>query len=345
MRLNGGLRSTNLKVSAILLVKDVTAMTEYAPQAITNMFNDIKAGISAALMGGIIGDKAHTYGYHRGRNYVGGNDYSVQLAADKKGNGEAACALDISWSTAQPQYDVSKRLLNAKHDARLTKVLREFYGSTDGRTVCGWDYQGGYAVSSDDSHLWHIHISILRQYADDYNSLAPVADVIIGKSTSGGGGGGNGQEDDVPKRFQAKRIEALRVNQINTPWDMKWDQQDWDTGNIFYGTNEPTGDQKGSTIKTGGSNGASYVSTFSCVVQGMPVGQTFLVRIGFVDIASGDQTGVTSWQEFQSSGGNLEIVDTRVGYSNANRGIKITLYSGVAVDVVNAIWSVIHWPN
>lgn len=94
-----------------------------------------------------------TYGYHRCRDVVSSSDYSVQLTPDKKGDGQAACALDISWSTASDQYTVSQRLLNAKNDARMKKAVREFYGSTDGEVVCGWDYQGGYAVTSDDSHL------------------------------------------------------------------------------------------------------------------------------------------------------------------------------------------------
>ncbi len=35
-------------------------MTEYAPAAITDLFNQVKAAIPSALMGGIIGDSAHT---------------------------------------------------------------------------------------------------------------------------------------------------------------------------------------------------------------------------------------------------------------------------------------------
>lgn len=164
-------------------------MTEYAPSAIQGLFNDIKAVIPQAVMGGILGDSAHTYGYHRGRNYVSSSDYSVQLADDKQGDGEAACALDLSWSEASWQYTVSQRLLNAKHDSRMS-ACREFYGSTDGYNVCGWDYYGGYAVTSDDSHLWHIHLSILRKWSNDSGALSGIADVITGVSGSGGGGGG-----------------------------------------------------------------------------------------------------------------------------------------------------------
>jgi hypothetical protein len=103
----------------------------------------------------------------------------VQLAEDKQGDGEAASALDLSWSDAQWQYTVSQRLLNAKNDSRMY-ACREFYGSTDGRTVIGWDYSGGYAVSSDDSHLWHVHLSILRKYCNDAAALSGIAQVITG---------------------------------------------------------------------------------------------------------------------------------------------------------------------
>ncbi len=157
-------------------------MTEYAPDGIISLYNAIHAGLPESINAGIVGDSAHHYGYHRGRNYVGSDDYSNQLADDKAGDGEAECALDLSWTTAGPQFEVSQRLLNAANDSRMYPI-RSFFGSTDGRVVCGWDFVGGYPVTSDDSHLWHVHLSILRKYANDADALAPVADVIIGGNT------------------------------------------------------------------------------------------------------------------------------------------------------------------
>src|SRR6185312_4747101 len=154
-------------------------MTEYAPQAIKDMFDRIKAGIPSAIMAGIVGDSAHTYGYHRCRDVVSSDDYSVQTPPDNKGDDEAACALDLSWSKESDQYTVSQRLLNAKNDARMAPI-REFYGSTDGRNVCGYDYYYGYNCTSDESHLWHIHLSILREFSNSTEALAKVADVITG---------------------------------------------------------------------------------------------------------------------------------------------------------------------
>jgi hypothetical protein len=56
--------------------------------------------------------------------------------------------------------------------------------------VCGWDYYQGCSSTSDDSHLWHVHLSITRQYANDHDALQAVAQVVIGGSSGGGGGGG-----------------------------------------------------------------------------------------------------------------------------------------------------------
>jgi hypothetical protein len=159
-------------------------MAEYAPAAIQALFNRVKAGIPEAILAGIVGDEAHTYGYHRGRNYVSSSDYSNQLAADKQGDGEAASALDISWTAPAPQYTVSARLMAAKTDPRMYPI-REFFGSVDGVTVCGWDFYGNYPVTSDSSHLWHIHLSVLRSHANDTAALAAVADVIIGAGPAG----------------------------------------------------------------------------------------------------------------------------------------------------------------
>src|SRR5215471_9902742 len=107
-------------------------MTEYAPAAILQLFDAIKAGIPSAINAGIVGDSAHTYGYHRCRDVVPSSDYSVQLSEDRQGDGQAASALDLSWAQAADQYTVSRRLLDAKNDSRM-HAARSFFGSTDGK--------------------------------------------------------------------------------------------------------------------------------------------------------------------------------------------------------------------
>jgi hypothetical protein len=161
-------------------------VAEYAPAAIRATFDAIHAAIPAAQLSGIQGDSAHTYGYHRGRDYVSSSDYSVQQSDDRKGSGQAACGLDISFP-ADWMATVTKRLIAAvdagEADGQLL-ALREFYGTTNGQDVTGRDVRTGYWVTSDDSHLWHVHCSIYRRWADDEATLAGIADVITGGAST-----------------------------------------------------------------------------------------------------------------------------------------------------------------
>jgi hypothetical protein len=171
-------------------------MAEYAPDALRRLFDAIQAGIPSAINSGIIGDSAHTYGYHRGRDYVSPGDYSAEHPEDLGGDGQAACGLDLSWGEAGPQFDVSARLLAAAQagDPRLS-ALRSFFGSVDGVRVIGWDLAENTPATSDDSHLWHVHMSVHRESAGDWAALEPVAQVITG-------GGASPAPDPVPSLLE-----------------------------------------------------------------------------------------------------------------------------------------------
>jgi hypothetical protein len=175
-------------------------MAEHAPGGILRLFDKINAAIPEAINSGVVGDSAHDYGYHRGRNYLPSSDYSVTYPEDREGDGEAACGLDLSWSDAQWQYTVSQRLLNAANDSRM-HACREFYGSVDGRNVVGYDYYEGRPGTSDDTHLWHIHLSILRKYSESDADLDGIAQVI----TAGGSG------DTLSDWFDMATTEDLKT--------------------------------------------------------------------------------------------------------------------------------------
>jgi hypothetical protein len=309
-------------------------MVEYAPDAINQLFQAIKAGIPSALMGGVIGDSAHTYGYHRGRNYVSSSDYSVQYSEDKQGHGEAACGLDISWNKASDHYLASQRLLNAKNDNRMS-ACREFFGSTDGVRVCGWDYKGGYAVTSDSSHLWHVHLSILRKYADDYTALAPIAEVITGGATSGGGNTGN--EDEVPSFISMQKSEAFQPTP-NSDWAIKFDKQSVDEGDKV--TNPA--DVGRTNIKL---DGARFVSTFTAKVEGMPEGKSIYTCIGWANTSDGKDTSKNAWREHITNGGAMFIEDTRADNCKAGKAIKLFVRAETGCKVSAADWRVLYWPT
>ncbi|HZE38103.1 MAG TPA: hypothetical protein VE172_04755 [Stackebrandtia sp.] len=157
-------------------------MAEYAPEGLKWLANEIIKVIPSAELSGIVGDSNHTYGYHRARAVLPSSDYSVKTAPDKKGPSWAASALDMKYS-ASWMKKITKRLLDSakdQHDPRLN-YMREFFGTLDGKKVTGWDTYYGKPVTSDDSHLWHVHMSILREYCDDKKHLANILSVIKGE--------------------------------------------------------------------------------------------------------------------------------------------------------------------
>lgn len=162
-------------------------MSGRAPQAIYNLWYAIHREIPQSQLGGILGDAAHFAhgGYHVPRQSCPSGDYSVQLAKDKLGKADCASALDVSLPPDLMQACTRRLVAAAKaHDPRLAAV-REFCGTLDGKQTFPWQLtptDGGEGVGTwDDSHLWHIHLSILREYADDEAVLLPIADVFAGK--------------------------------------------------------------------------------------------------------------------------------------------------------------------
>lgn len=165
-------------------------MSEYAPSAIHRLFEELSRDPAAQdlqlKLGGIVGDRAHVYGYHRARAVLPEDDYSVLLHRDQRGNKWAASALDITPGAAAGGDGVqllTSRLAGAvqRHDRRLYRVVREVYGSLDGDTVWGWDLRFGHAQESDASHLWHVHLSFYRKFATSWRDLAPLVDVLLGR--------------------------------------------------------------------------------------------------------------------------------------------------------------------
>lgn len=157
---------------------------EYAPQPLQDIFTRARDGDPSLdlVFSGITGDTGHTYGYHRCRKVLPSTDYSVQLADDREGDGWAASAIDMKPNAAG-MITITRRLIQAVEngDPRIAQCVREFFGTVNGTSVTGRDVRTGRVVTADDSHLWHIHISIIRKYATDSKVLPGVADVIAGR--------------------------------------------------------------------------------------------------------------------------------------------------------------------
>jgi hypothetical protein len=139
------------------------------------------------------GDFANKPGYHNMRQNLPSYDYSVcDRPPDGGGPSNVAGAIDWTFPEAQ-RGDYSriskytKRLLaSAKNlnDPRLNG-WREFYGQANNdRYVEGWDCRYGYAVTSDSSHLWHLHISEDRDKTTSYENKDALLSVLRGETVA-----------------------------------------------------------------------------------------------------------------------------------------------------------------
>lgn len=138
-----------------------------------------KAYVGADLaLGGIYANKSgfHNTGNANKSRWPG--NYSVRDKVNQSGPGMTkASALDLTFRSAQSgdyrNIDlISSRLMASMlnpSDPRLDMYLFEFYGQIDNdRTVEGYNEYREDHVTSDDSHLWHIHESALRSKVGDW---------------------------------------------------------------------------------------------------------------------------------------------------------------------------------
>jgi hypothetical protein len=126
---------------------------------------------------GIRGNLVHFQGYHRSREFVlrsrhcTDRTYSVSRTDGDHngGSGRSVSAMDIQVPRAELLL-MCKRLDKAVRAGKLEKVT-EWYGNTNGdNRVDGYDNISNRVASSDDSHIWHLHISFDRGHASDDHS-------------------------------------------------------------------------------------------------------------------------------------------------------------------------------
>jgi hypothetical protein len=163
--------------------------------AIWRLWSDFDRIEPSALLGGVYAAKP---GYHNYRNALSSSDYSVRdVAADRRGSGIKASAIDLSLSdAAMRKYTGRLDSAARSRDPRLYTprgpVLREFIGTKDSRSVYCYVLVGGRPLGvgadagpdpgRDETHLWHIHLSIIRQFCEDWSALDGVLSVLRGES-------------------------------------------------------------------------------------------------------------------------------------------------------------------
>lgn len=141
-------------------------------------------------LGGIAASKRgfHSSGQYNLDNYP--NDYSIRDAVNRQGPlwKTKSSALDWTFPEAhQKNYAriakyMQRLLVSARdpNDPRLD-VLYEFFGQADSDSdVEGWNEFRDAAASSDPSHLFHVHFSLLRLFCGDFWAMWGVLTVLMG---------------------------------------------------------------------------------------------------------------------------------------------------------------------
>lgn len=183
-------------------------MPGYAPESIRACFEAVKREIPSVQLGGIYGN--WKTGYHNSRAENPPNNYSVQRPDDKRGDAWAGSALDLTFPNPADIRQCTGRLITATKakDPRVW-CLREFFGTVDSKTVTGLDVRDNRWVTSDTSHLWHIHLSFYRLYATDKRACLGVAEVITGKTT--------GMDSDMtPEETEKMIAQAFRAYHLGS---------------------------------------------------------------------------------------------------------------------------------
>lgn len=143
------------------------------------------------------GTYANKPGFHNKGKQVKDNglynpntDYSIRQAINREGSlwRDYSSAFDWTFKSAQRgDYSIiakyTQRLFAAaldQTDPRLD-ALYEFYGQADSdRVVEGYNEWEERDVTSDSSHLWHLHFSFLRKFCGDFWQMWAIYTVLAG---------------------------------------------------------------------------------------------------------------------------------------------------------------------
>lgn len=157
------------------------------PDEVWRFWEEFKARVLGARLGGIYAPKPdyHSSRQENLRNWPG--SYSIVLTWDKQGPGHLAAAIDLTLPDALMRQ-LTERLRKSALDPADYRLepLREFYGTRDSHSVFGLikdTLVGPWRSSaSDNTHLWHIHLSFFRAFVTNWPRLAGVLSVLVGET-------------------------------------------------------------------------------------------------------------------------------------------------------------------
>jgi hypothetical protein len=290
----------------------------YAPQALYDCYDTIHQSIPDAINAGIYGPQP---GYHGSRNDQDPSDYSVQLPEDQQGDPDAGAALDVTMYDDADMKACTQRLIDATwaRDERL-RGLRSFFGTVDGYTVTGMDVPGCYWVTSDPSHLFHVHLSGLRKYANDRAAWQDIAAVFTGAGTTEG--------EDMPTliRVTASKDQPLVKGESAV---VKFDEAPTDPEGVWGG---------GAGLRLAGK---VYVSTLELTID--VLGKDESVSVALQTVTEDDKSS-TPRSEFRGTTGTTAVTHTRAGrVAGAAKWIQTTVAPSQDCKLTAANWIVLYW--
>ena len=131
----------------------------------------------------------HNTGDANEKNWPG--NYSIRDAPNRRGPWWRKYASALDWTFPDAQRGdyktinkyTSRLVASAldSNDPRLDLILFEFYGQADrDKDVEGYNELHEKHVTSDSSHLWHIHFSFLRDKCGDFWGMWALLTVLMG---------------------------------------------------------------------------------------------------------------------------------------------------------------------
>lgn len=172
------------------------------------------------VLAGIYASKSGYHGTRAENQSKWPGNYSIREAEDQGGPSDKAAAIDLTFPDAQ-RGDYStisvycRRLMASgkdRNDPRLDG-LREWYGQTDADShVEGWDCRHLREITSDSSHLWHIHLSWDRCNVANIDVMRAVLSVLGGETIEqwrAGGGGVSARPAPTPGPVGGTRVLRL----------------------------------------------------------------------------------------------------------------------------------------
>lgn len=145
---------------------------------------------------GTKGDQYHLRGAHRSQEWLlrsafsQGRTYTVQAGLTAE-QARWIAGFDFTPGSDAEMVRQCKRL-DAALRAGVLEEVTEFYGNVDGdKVVDGWDNIANRRATSDASHLWHWHLTIRRDQADNPAVMDRIFRIVTGAAPT--------EEDDMTK--------------------------------------------------------------------------------------------------------------------------------------------------